>query len=372
MLVVRASAKDQSVPLRMGRQEMPLRRLVLIPQGSHLKLSPVPLPQARDERALGQPALGTWHDGGMGVGQSVTVIVPAYNEEERISAGLERIISALLSSDLAARDLELIVVDDGSGDETALKARAFVSPIIPLRVISLSKNSGKGAAIRAGLAQARGALSCFIDADASIDPRHLSDIVQALESSPIAIGDRASDGHRIEYHSPVRSAMGRIFNRLVRLLSGVHIVDTQCGCKGFTTAAGRLLFALGSIDGFAFDVELLRTAQGLGLGVSSVPVSWKDMSGSHVRRIHDPAVMVFDLFRSRMGEGRRSVPAVQIREDVLVEPGPWIEIVTKHARYLTLAGKGDAEQELAAFGSLMPLSLHRLAREGLERLTLKA
>lgn len=299
--------------------------------------------------------------------RSVSVVVPAYNEAQRIASGLERLEQALVATGLAERTVEVLVVDDGSTDGTADAVRRLDGLAVPVTLIPQARHRGKGAAVRAGVAHARGELTCFIDADASIDPRHLADIVAALEGSPIAIGDRSSGGRAIAYRSPLRSAMGRIFNVLVRLVSGVEVVDTQCGCKGFTTAAGRLVLGFGRVEGFAFDVEFLRHAKLLGLEVAPVTVTWRDVAGSHVRRLLDPLAMMAALLRSRLGEWRRAVPAVATEEQPERLPGT-VQL-RSGARWFASVPLGPAGlAAVAPLGQARPLRLRWLARHGLDEL----
>lgn len=305
----------------------------------------------------------------MGTRSTLSVVVPAYNEAGRIAEGLTRIEAALRAEGLAERTLEILVVDDGSSDGTAAVVRGLTALELPITLVPLGRNRGKGAAVRAGVAHARGDLTCFIDADASIDPRHLADIVRALEHAPVAIGDRSSGGRAIAYRSPLRSAMGRVFNALVRSLSGVSVVDTQCGCKGFTTAAGRLLLGLGRIEGFAFDVELLRNAKLLGLEVATVPVEWSDVEGSHVRRLLDPIAMATALLRARLGERRRAVPAVATEEQPPRFPGT-VQLRSAGRWFATVPLGPSGLAAVAPLGQAQPLRLRWLARHGIEELVL--
>lgn len=305
----------------------------------------------------------------MGAKPSLSIVVPAFNEAGRIADGLARLEAALVSTGLVERGVELLVVDDGSTDRTAEAVRSLSGLAVPVTLIPQGRNRGKGAAVRAGVAHARGDLTCFIDADASIDPRHLADLVAALEHAPVAIGDRSSGGRAIAYRSPVRSAMGRVFNALVRLVSGVGVVDTQCGCKGFTTAAGRLLLGLGRIEGFAFDVELLRNAQLLGLEVVTVPVDWSDVEGSHVRRLLDPLAMVAALIRSRLGEHRRAIPAVASEGPPPPFPGT-IQLRSGGSWFAAVPLGPSGLAAVAPLGRAEPLRLRWLARHGVDELVL--
>jgi len=229
----------------------------------------------------------------------LTLVVPAYNEAERLDEGLRR-LAEVLPAAVPGRRIEVIVVDDGSTDGTGQRALALAGRFDQARVLSLPVNTGKGAAIRSGVAAASGDQVAFMDADMSIDPSQLGDLVSALDGAEVAIGTRAARG-AVDYHNVARTAMGRAFNRLVNAVTGVGLADTQCGFKAFTTPVARLLFHLAVIDRFAFDVEVLFRARRLGLRVCEVPVDWRHVADSRVRPVADPVSMLADVLGSRAG-----------------------------------------------------------------------
>ncbi len=228
-----------------------------------------------------------------------TLIIPAYNEAERLQTGFERLMRGSDEGRIDLDDLSLLYVDDGSTDDTASVARSIIETVPNGSVLVQAHNQGKGAAIRAGVAVARTDLLAFTDADMAIDPRQLPSLLGALGVAPVAVGNRAVAG-KIDYGSSLRTRAGRTFNLLVRMLSDVELPDTQCGWKGARTAEAKLLFHLTTIDGFAFDVELLARASMLGWTVAEVPVSWSDVGGSHVRLLRDSTQMLSDLITARL------------------------------------------------------------------------
>jgi len=230
---------------------------------------------------------------------ALSIVVPAYNEADRLETSLGRLIEVLWNGLLDAWSTEVILVDDGSSDATYDLAARILAPLPRSEVIRLPGNRGKGAAVRAGVARATGAAIAFLDADMSVDPACIPDLVASLDDLDVAIGSRATDGSVVDCRSVRRMLMGRAFNRFATALTGVSTLDTQCGFKAFRAPVARLLFHLAVTDRFAFDVELLDLAQSLGLSIGEVPVRWKHVPGSHIRPIYDPLTMIADVARSR-------------------------------------------------------------------------
>lgn len=239
---------------------------------------------------------------------ALTIVVPAYNEAARLASGAERLRRAGLDGAFDWSTTELCIVDDGSSDATAAVAAEVAATFPRASVHSLGANRGKGGAVRAGVALATGARICFLDADSSIDPHHVADLVAALDHADVAMGSRTAGGGSIDYGHRLRTLGGRAFNALVRALTGLPYADTQCGLKGFTAPAAKLLFGLTHVDGFAFDVELLRCATTLGLSIEEVPVTWTEVAGSSIRPLADPATMLRDLVLARTGARDGSLP----------------------------------------------------------------
>jgi dolichyl-phosphate beta-glucosyltransferase len=211
------------------------------------------------------------------MGDVLSVVIPAYNERDRLPPTLRRI-----AAHLAGRPHEIVVVDDGSRDDTAAAARgAGVEGLVLLRN---EGNRGKGYSVRRGMLAARGARRLMSDADLSTPIEELARLEQALESGyPIAIGSRALQGARIEVRQPwYRENMGRLFNVFVRALAVPGVRDTQCGFKLFTAEAASSVFSAARLDGFSFDVEALYIARLLGYGIAEVPVSWRNDAATRV------------------------------------------------------------------------------------------
>jgi len=210
--------------------------------------------------------------------RSISIIIPAFNEEKRLPATL-----ATVSGYLAAGGWEfseILVVDDGSRDATAAVAASAGA-----RVLHNPGNRGKGYSVRHGMLEAQGEWALFSDADLSAPIGELETLWSAVErdGARCAIGSRALDRSLIGVHQPFfREQMGRVFNLLMRLETGLPFRDTQCGFKLFETAAAREIFGRQRLDGFGFDVEVLYIARRLGYRTLEVPVRWNDAPGTKV------------------------------------------------------------------------------------------
>ncbi len=211
---------------------------------------------------------------------SLSVVIPAFNEAQRLRPTLARVMAFL---DASARSYELLVVDDGSSDATALVAGELVGE--RGRVIALGRNRGKGAAVRAGVLASRGARVLVTDADLSTPIEQLAKLEAVLDAgAAVAVASRAVAGAELPVRQgPLRAAIGRGFNRFVRALGLSPLLDTQCGFKLFEGEAARSLFAALEIEGFAFDVEVLARAERAGLRVVELPVLWRNDADSRVR-----------------------------------------------------------------------------------------
>lgn len=209
---------------------------------------------------------------------SLSIVIPAYNEETRLAATLERIAEYLGRQ--SPPFVEILVVDDGSRDRTAQVAARFPG----VRVLRNPGNRGKGYSVRHGMLEARGEWTLFTDADLSTPLEELEKLwAAAREGAKVAIGSRALDRTLIGVHQPrLRETSGRVFNLFMRLATGLPFHDTQCGFKLFRSSAARMIFARQLLDGFGFDVEVLFIARRLGYPVAKVPVRWNDVAGTKV------------------------------------------------------------------------------------------
>lgn len=228
---------------------------------------------------------------------SLSIVIPAYNERERIQNTLRETLDFLRSQ--PPRRFEVIVVDDGSQDGTPTQVESLEDPAV--RCLPLGRNRGKGAAVRTGILDAKGDRILFMDADLSTPIEELQLLEDAMDRGfHIAIGSRALPESRLERRQPLpRELMGRTFNVLVKQILFSGIADTQCGFKLFTRPVARELFGNQQLDGFAFDVEVLWLAQQANIPILEVPVRWRHEDRSKVSPVTDSSKMLFDLLKLR-------------------------------------------------------------------------
>ena len=228
---------------------------------------------------------------------SLSVVIPAYNEAARLGNTLRAVVDYLRQN---FPDGELIVVDDGSSDQTEELARQILQDSGDLRtsVISYKSNLGKGRAVRLGLLAARGDVALFSDADLSTPITEAPKLIEPIVNSQYAVtfGSRALDRTLIGVHQPWRREQGgRVFNLVVRLATGLPFWDTQCGFKAFRMSVCRPLVEAATVDRFGFDVELLYLAFRAGLNLKEIPVRWDHNEGSKVRFVQDSLRMLRDI-----------------------------------------------------------------------------
>jgi dolichyl-phosphate beta-glucosyltransferase len=232
----------------------------------------------------------------------LSVVIPAYNETDRIVPTIGAFAAHLAQTDLA---WELIVSDDGSTDATreliGLMEHANVF------VIEAPANAGKGAAVRRGLQGARGRMVLFSDADNATPAHELDGLVRELEAgADVVIASRAADGASVNNRSLLRSTMTAGLRWIVKLGLGVGVRDTQCGFKLFTADAARRIAAAQTVEGFAFDLEILYLARRFHYAVAEVPVVWHDAPGSKVDPAKEAVRFLVSIFRIRLN-GLRGV-----------------------------------------------------------------
>ena len=246
----------------------------------------------------------------------LSIIVPAFNEEHRLPPTL-----AKLHAYLAAQPMrwEIVVVDDGSRDATCAVVEAQMAHIPNLRLVRQSPNRGKGAAVRLGMLAAHGQIRVMSDADGSMSPDQLPRLLAPILActAEISIGSRYAEGARSNIAQPrYRVLWSRLANLLIQrsLVPGVR--DTQCGFKAFTAEVARDLFALGRIDGWAFDLEILALARRAGYEIAEVGVEWTDDRRSRVNPLKDLWKVVREamtirknLRRGVYARGDRQLPA---------------------------------------------------------------
>jgi dolichyl-phosphate beta-glucosyltransferase len=242
---------------------------------------------------------------------TLSVVVPAYNEERRLPALLDRLVDdgdAVVRA-AGATLLDVVIVDDGSTDATPTILAAAASRLTFVNVITFGENRGKGAAVRAGVLSANGERILVTDVDLSTPLDDLASLAAAVDGgAEVAIGSRSMEGSQVLVHQPRhRELMGKTFNLLLRMSTGIPWRDTQCGFKLFRADAAKRLFALQRVDGFAFDAELCVNARRIGIGVAEVPVRWLDNGDTRVHLIRSSARMAADLARIAW-RARRPLP----------------------------------------------------------------
>jgi dolichyl-phosphate beta-glucosyltransferase len=250
--------------------------------------------------------------------QSLSIVLPAYNEAERIGPALDELFAYLMTAHGLPHPIEVLVVDDGSVDDTAGFVRARPEAAGSIAGVTLSvltvPHGGKGAAVRAGMLAASGDLVVFADADMATPPDQLAVLVERLYGHHVALGSRIQpDGSDMRATQPrYRRLLGKAFHVLASLWVVGPVQDTQCGFKGFTRAAAQDLFARQRITSIVFDVELIYLARRRRYRLAIVPIRWFDKRGSRMHATARVAIRVaWDLFRIPLihrKDGRGSVP----------------------------------------------------------------
>lgn len=231
----------------------------------------------------------------------LSIVIPAYNEEERIVPTLQSIARFLKTSPLT---VEVLVVDDGSTDTMNQKVEELSGSLGTVRLIHNPGNRGKGYSIRHGFGESRARRVLLTDADLSTPIEEIDKLLPLLEKGfGGAIGSRAVDPSTVEVPQGwLRRTMGKTFNLLVRLLTGLRFRDTQCGFKLLDRAAFAPVFRVARVDRFSYDVEILMLAQRRGIRVAEIPVIWRNSPQSKVGFLGDSLQMLGDVLRMSLRE----------------------------------------------------------------------
>ena len=250
-----------------------------------------------------------------------SIVIPAYNESARLGVSLEKVLAYVHAQ---GWDAEIIVVNDGSSDNTAEIIRTFARKDPMVKLLENPGNRGKGYSVRNGMLHAEGRFIVFSDADLSSPIEEAPKLLNALQAgADIAIGSRWLRAETQTQRQPLhRQIFGRIFNLLLRISLGLQFADTQCGFKAFKRTAAQAIFPLQKIERWGFDPEILFLARKLGFKVQEIPVVWGHSGGARINPVVDGAKMFQEMLRVRWYsmtgeydgsrsvhcEGRSSVP----------------------------------------------------------------
>ena len=255
----------------------------------------------------------------------VSVVIPAFNEGARIETALERVLTCV---EERGWDAEVLVVDDGSTDDTAAIVQRWMARYPQLQLFENPGNRGKGYSVRNGLLQAAGEIVMFTDADLSAPIEEAELLFRAIDAgADVAIGSRWLDKQRQTKHQPLyRRFFGRCYNALTRLVMGLPYKDTQCGFKAFRRGAAKCIFPLQTIERWGFDPEILFIAQKLGFRVVEVPVTWGHDERSRISYLRDGSQMLKEMveIRSNSVRGRydRAIAAMKDTSGFVTERVP--------------------------------------------------
>jgi dolichyl-phosphate beta-glucosyltransferase len=227
-----------------------------------------------------------------------TFVIPAYNESVRLPSSLHELLRYVKEQNW---DAEILVVNDGSNDDTAQIVREYAQRHPQVLLVENPGNRGKGYSVRNGMLQARGDICLFMDADLSSPITEAPKLFYAIEQgADVAIGSRWLSSELQTDRQPLyRQLFGRIFNLALRLILGLNFADTQCGFKAFRRDATQVIFPLQKIERWGFDPEILFLALRSGMRVVEVPVLWAHIEGTRLHPFRDGLRMFVELLRIR-------------------------------------------------------------------------
>ena len=259
----------------------------------------------------------------------LSIVIPAYNEGARIEGALQRVLSCV---ETRGWDAEVLVIDDGSRDNTAAIVHRWMADNPRLHLIQNPGNKGKGYSVRNGLLQAAGDMVMFTDADLSAPIEEAERLIAALENgADVAIGSRWLDRTRQTIHQPLyRQFFGRCFNWITRTVMGLPFKDTQCGFKAFKRPAAQTIFRLQTIERWGFDPEILFIARKLKYVIREVSVTWGHDERSRMSYLKDGMKMLEDMARIRANSlAGRYDEAIAAMKDTSSMVTPPVEHITK-------------------------------------------
>jgi glycosyltransferase involved in cell wall biosynthesis len=259
----------------------------------------------------------------------LSIVIPAYNESSRIEHTLERVLSCISTQNW---DAEVLVVDDGSKDDTAAIVQRWMAVHPRLNLVKNPGNRGKGYSVRNGLLQAAGDVVMFTDADLSAPMEEAELLLAALaDGADVAIGSRWMDRTRQTIHQPLyRQVFGRCFNWITRTVMGLPFKDTQCGFKAFKRPAAQVIFRLQRIERWGFDPEILFIARKLKYVIREVPVTWGHDERSRMSYLKDGMKMLEEMAVIRVNSlaGRYDAAIAELK-DTSKMVTPQVEPVAK-------------------------------------------
>jgi glycosyltransferase involved in cell wall biosynthesis len=256
---------------------------------------------------------------------AISIVIPAYNECARIEGTLERVMGCVQRR---GWDAEVLVVDDGSSDETVAVVQRWMERHERLHLVKNAGNRGKGYSVRNGLLQAAGDIVMFTDADLSAPMEEAERLFAAIDAgADVAIGSRWLDKQKQTVHQPLyRRFFGRCFNAVTRMVIGLPYKDTQCGFKAFKREAAQTIFRLQTIERWGFDPEILFISQKLGCRIAEVPVTWGHDERSRMSYLKDGMKMLEEMAEIRMNSLRgRYDKAIAAMKDTSKMVTPQVE-----------------------------------------------